>query len=441
MRHMMSGRGKRALLALAAVGWLLISQACDPTATTNPLQNFYGDPPVVYTFLNSLTGQETAVRIAFPAYTNNVKVSNPTGFTFLRSGALLPGLLQQPMSVHKLGGGAIPPDPDEFGFDPWDIPDPPDPFLPDPPFDDFPPPPDPFDDPFDGLPDPPIDLPPLPSDDLPLTDYSPGTVTVTGLGSSASGGANQPESTGGKRPRSVMVRANIQVGPLAAGIVNSPDKSTLYVAVGGAANIAVIDRRSLSITRRIALPSGAQPYSLAITPDGKRLYTGEFVGNSNGSLYSIDLPNGPVKQLAGAGSYVTHALVTRDGTQVWFCNYFGGNVLIYDVLTNALITSLPIQFAWDVAFNASGTRAYITNGPAGAVGAVAVIDAASLQTIASIPVGMTPKNIRITPSGRHLFVTNYDSNFMTQIDTSTNQVIRNIPVGGTGANGIGFANN
>ena len=435
----MSNRGRRVVLALAAIAWLLILQACDPTVASNPMQNFYGDPPVVYTFLNSITGHETAVRIAFPAYTNTVNVTNPTGFTFLRSGASLPGFLQQPMSIHKFGGGALPPDPDEFQFDPWDIPDPPDiPFPPDDPFEDIPLPPPPPDDPFDGFPDPPFDLPPLPPDDLPGSDYSPGTVNVTNPGSG--GGINQPESIG-KRPRSVTVRANIQVGPLAAGIVNSPDKSTLYVAVGGASNIAVIDRRSLSITRRIALPSGSQPYSLAITPDGKRLYTGEFVGNSNGSLYSIDLPNGPAKQLSGAGSYVTHALVTRDGTQVWFCNYYGGNVLIYDVLTNALITALPIQFAWDVAFNASGTRAYITNGAPGSVGAVAVIDTASLQTIASIPVGSTPKNIRITPSGRHLFVTNYDSNFMTQIDTATNQVVRNIPVGGTGANGIAFASN
>src|ERR1035438_2275861 len=41
--------------------------------------------------------------------------------------------------------GAFPPDPDEFQFDPWDIPD-----IPDPPL-----PPDDFPDPFDDLPLPP----------------------------------------------------------------------------------------------------------------------------------------------------------------------------------------------------------------------------------------------------------------------------------------------
>jgi len=65
---------------------------------------------------------------------------------------------------------AFPPDPDEFLFDPWGVPDLPDPFdvpfPPDDPFEDIPLPPAPFDDPFDGLPDPPPDLPPLPGGDL-----------------------------------------------------------------------------------------------------------------------------------------------------------------------------------------------------------------------------------------------------------------------------------
>src|ERR1039457_1975811 len=73
--------------------------------------------------------------------------------------------------------GAFPPDPDEFQFDPWDIPDIPDPPLtpddfPDP-FDALPLPPPPFDDPFDNFPDPPPDLPPLPGGDLPPSDYGP----------------------------------------------------------------------------------------------------------------------------------------------------------------------------------------------------------------------------------------------------------------------------
>ncbi len=35
----------------------------------------------------------------------------------------------------------------------------------------------------------------------------------------------------------------------------------------------------------------------------------------------------------------------------------------------------------------------------------------------------------VTPSGRHLFVANYGADTITQIDTATNKVVRNIIVG------------
>src|ERR1017187_91097 len=99
--------------------------------------------------------------------------------------------------------GAFPPDPDEFQFDPWDIPDPVDiPFPPDDPFEDIPPLPDPFDDPFNDLPDPPPDLPPLPGGDLPDSNYSPGTVNVSNTGGAATGKSVQPQPQAGGVQRS-----------------------------------------------------------------------------------------------------------------------------------------------------------------------------------------------------------------------------------------------
>jgi YVTN family beta-propeller protein len=449
MRRVMVSRFGSAILCTAAIAALLSTPACDPTTSgPDPMRARYGDPPVVYTFLNGVTGQQTAVRIEFPSYTTKANVTNPAGFTFLRQGAGVFGFQLTPQAATRrpLGQGAQPPDPDEFNFDPWDIPEPPNPFddpfpdFPDP-FDEIPPPPDPFDDPFNDFPDPPLDLPPLPGGDLPNSNYSPGTVNITNTGGqqTGSGAQPQPQASSVRKPKAVTLIATIQVGPSPGWIANSPDRKTLYVAVGGNGTIAVIDRTTNTVASRITLPSGAQPYALAITPDGSRLYTGELAP-SPASIYSVDLPGGAVKKLGVSGSYISQAIVTPDGTQVWICSYFG-NVQIFDVLTNTYITALPISNPWNVAFNPSGTRAYITNGPAGVQGSVAVVDTATLQTIASIPVGLTPRAVRVTPSGRHVFVTNYDSTFVNQIDTAANTVIRSIDVGGAGASGIGFAHN
>jgi len=417
-------------LSLPAVAWMLVLQGCDPIFLgVDPKQAFWGDPPAIYTFLNSFTGKETAVRMEFPSFSTQVNVTNPPGFTFLRQGVDAGQFHRAARGVSQpRGGGVLPPDPDEFQFDPWDLPDPIDDFpLPDPPL------PDPWEDPFD-LPDPPLDLPPFPDDDLPITDFSPGDLNIVDTGGTPMGYALPEGVTGRMASRALKVVSTIHLGSEPAAIVTSPDKTTLYVAVGGSGDIAVIDRASRTIKSRIKLPSGAQPYSLAITPDGNRLYTGEFiVGTANS--YSVDLPGGTVTRLTAPGSVMTQMLVTPDGTQLWVCNYFG-SIYIYDVLTNTYVTTLGISSPWNVAFNASGTRAYVSSGSQGVQGSVVVVDTATLKTVATIPVGIEPRNIRITPSGRHLFVTNYNSDFVSQIDTGTNQVIRNIPIGDTGASAL-----
>ena len=161
MKRTMS-RKLKFCVSLPALAWLAVLQGCDPTSGPDPMQNYFADPPTLYTILNGRTGKETAVRIAFPSYTNQVNVTYPTGFTFLRQSAGVSQMnLSRRLRALPRGQGAFPPDPDEFQFDPWDIPEPDIPFPPDDPFDDIPLPPPPPDDPFDGLPDPPLDLPPL----------------------------------------------------------------------------------------------------------------------------------------------------------------------------------------------------------------------------------------------------------------------------------------
>jgi YVTN family beta-propeller protein len=44
-------------------------------------------------------------------------------------------------------------------------------------------------------------------------------------------------------------------------------------------------------------------------------------------------------------------------------------------------------------------------------------------------VGNLPHVLAVTPSGHHLFVTNALSGTIMQIDTSTDKVLRTIPVG------------
>jgi YVTN family beta-propeller protein len=73
------------------------------------------------------------------------------------------------------------------------------------------------------------------------------------------------------------------------------------------------------------------------------------------------------------------------------------------------------------------TRAYVTTN------AVSVIDTATNTVVATIPVGVSPIGVAITPDGTRAYVTNEGSNTVSGtvsvIDTATNTVVATIPVG------------
>src|SRR6516162_6744504 len=71
-------------------------------------------------------------------------------------------------------------------------------------------------------------------------------------------------------------------------------------------------------------------------------------------------------------------------------------------------------------------NAYITNQ---ASSTVSVIDTATDTVIATIPVGLVPVGVAVSPDGSKVYVTNALSNTVSVIDTATNTVSATIPVG------------
>jgi YVTN family beta-propeller protein len=60
-----------------------------------------------------------------------------------------------------------------------------------------------------------------------------------------------------------------------------------------------------------------------------------------------------------------------------------------------------------------------------------VIDTATDQVTATIPVGQRPWNMGITKDGGKLYVANGRSDSVSVIDTAKNAVVKTIPVGKT----------
>ncbi len=60
---------------------------------------------------------------------------------------------------------------------------------------------------------------------------------------------------------------------------------------------------------------------------------------------------------------------------------------------------------------------------------MSVIDTSTNAVTATIPVGITPNNIAITPDGSEVYVANSGSNNVSVIDTASNARDRNHPGG------------
>jgi YVTN family beta-propeller protein len=80
----------------------------------------------------------------------------------------------------------------------------------------------------------------------------------------------------------------------------------------------------------------------------------------------------------------------------------------------------------DVALSADGKRAWVSHGNSGDV---RVLDAASLEPVATIPVGPRAWWTALTPDGSRLYVTVGRAGEVAVIDTATNAVTARIKAG------------
>ena len=76
--------------------------------------------------------------------------------------------------------------------------------------------------------------------------------------------------------------------------------------------------------------------------------------------------------------------------------------------------------------NPAGTRVYVTNYDSNNV---SVIDTATNTVVATVTVGSDPFGVSENPAGTKVYVANQGSNNVSVIDTATNTVVATVPAG------------
>ena len=126
---------------------------------------------------------------------------------------------------------------------------------------------------------------------------------------------------------------------------------------------------------------------------------------------------------------------TQAQTRAYVANNCSNTVTVIDTATNSVIATIPVGINPEgVAITPDGTRAYVANITSQTV---SVIDTATNTVIATIPVSSTfPFAVAITPDSARAYVTHLFGSTVSVIDTATNTVIATVPAGGDCPAGI-----
>jgi YVTN family beta-propeller protein len=254
------------------------------------------------------------------------------------------------------------------------------------------------------------------------------------------------------------VIATIPVGMFPMGVAVSPDGRKVYVTNETSNNVSVIS----TFTNRVigsAIPVGTHPVGVAVSPDGRKVY----VTNTSTSSYNvsvIDTAKNRVTATIPVGQLPLGVAVTPDGVhhspphlradrrgeepgragdatnKVYVANAGSNNVSVVDAATNKVIATIPVGLQpIGVAVSpvqrkrederergdGGGREREPEGGKVYVVNelsnSVSVIDAATNTVIATIPVGTQPAGVAVSPDGSRVYVTNANSPDFSQPGT------------------------
>ncbi len=120
------------------------------------------------------------------------------------------------------------------------------------------------------------------------------------------------------------------------GIAFSPDGRTAYVGNTGGNSLSIVDTSALAVTRTVAL--GTSPAGMAMAPDGHVLY----VTVASGGVLPVDPASGTVGPLipTGAGTYDVE--FAPGGSTAWVVDTNANDVRPVDLATGTPGTAVVV---------------------------------------------------------------------------------------------------
>jgi YVTN family beta-propeller protein len=206
----------------------------------------------------------------------------------------------------------------------------------------------------------------------------------------------------------------------------TPNGAEVWVTVRGENYISVLDPRTYAEKTRIVVPGG--PGMQIFSPDGKYGYV---CSSFNPETVVVTVADHEiVGHVPQTSPFCPNIAATPDGRQVWLTLKDVGKTMVFDARPPfAVLRTLdtgPITNHVNFARNGKGLFAYVT---VGGLNVVKVFRTDDFMQVATIPVGKLPHGIWPSGDGKRIYVGIENGDSLTTIDTQTNKVMAEVPIG------------
>jgi YVTN family beta-propeller protein len=224
----------------------------------------------------------------------------------------------------------------------------------------------------------------------------------------------------------------VSSGTGASGVADSRDGAYVYVASTGANSVSVVSALE-DTTVGNPIPIGHRPTSLTVSADGRSL----LVADEDHGVSVIDTRSNTVSRRIALPSDSGAVAVSPDGRHIYASNGGNGGLSVTDTTTGHTTTGpAPLGYSPDsMTVSPDGRRLYaagMNETSARSIDILSVIDTTTLNPVGSpgAPLGTGPHSMAVSPDGRRLYVTNVFEGTVSVIDTESGAVGAPVPVGG-----------
>ena len=126
--------------------------------------------------------------------------------------------------------------------------------------------------------------------------------------------------------------------------------------------------------------------------------------------------------------------MSPDGSRLYVTQPEVDRIAVIDTATELLLALIPVPYPISVTVSPDNQRLYVAHiqpdpEAQSSYDALSVIETGTLRRVATVKVGRYTRHMAVSPDSRRVYVVNHFDSSITVLDTSTNQVLKTIPVG------------